>query len=123
MMQDDGGWISDNVYWRSAAGRRYMIHAILGFQGGARQAPNPHITLRNAATQVAIDLDITHPQVESRIRGAMEVTHSSFSRGLGGERQPGQNMAQDDAAFGDLRGDDVGAWLGALANAAQAARE
>ncbi|HEY0314301.1 MAG TPA: hypothetical protein VGC56_17645 [Allosphingosinicella sp.] len=128
MMQADGGWISDNAYWRSPAKVRYMIHAILGFQGGADKEPNPHVTLRNAETQVAIDLDISNPlpptaqvQKPKRILADMEVTRSSYSRGLGGKRDPGANMKEDDAAFGHLNGETVKNWLGTLKAKAQGA--
>jgi hypothetical protein len=122
IMQGGKGWISGNVYWRTPKGSRFTVHAILGFQDGDALPPNPHVTLRNAETQVKIDLDISNPLPQSRIPGAMEVTRSSYSRGLGNnEREKGLNMPQDDDAYGHLTGEEVKGWLETLRDKAQSA--
>ncbi|PHM06276.1 hypothetical protein CK516_34695 [Nostoc sp. 'Peltigera malacea cyanobiont' DB3992] len=120
-------WISDNIYWRSPGGTQYMIHSILEWAGGisAESEPTPHITLRNAETQVSIDLDISNPlpRNESRIKGTLEVTKASFSQGLGVNRERGQNMANDEASFRDLKAETTQQWLQNLTQSAQSAVE
>jgi uncharacterized protein DUF4157 len=123
VMQNRRGWISDNVYWKSSK-VRYMVHSILGWKGEkAVDEPEPHVTLRNADTQVNIDLDITNPKPkdQERIKGEMEVTRTSFSRGLKGERKPGEIMKADEDSFGFLEGNTVKTWLENLIKAAQTA--
>ncbi|WP_199338311.1 DUF4157 domain-containing protein [Nostoc sp. FACHB-133] len=120
-------WISDNIYWRSPGGTQYMIHSILEWAGAisAESEPTPHITLRNAETQISIDLDISNPlpRNESRIKGTLEVTKASFSQGLGVNREPGQNMANDEASFRDLKAETTQQWLRNLTQSAQSAVE
>lgn len=124
VMQNRQGWISDNVYWKSAKAR-YMIHSILGWKSDKKPVdePEPHITLRNADTQVNIDLDITSPKPKNqeRIKGEMEVTRTSFSRGLKGERKPGEMMKADEDSFGFLEGNTIKVWLENVIKAAQTA--
>src|SRR5262249_14564686 len=121
------GWISDNCYWRSPDGSkiRYMIHAILEWSGkvASVEEPTPHITLRNADTQAKIDLDAMSPLPDeaTRIKSKLEATKSSYSQGLGVDREPGANMKQDEETFKYLTSKAVQDWLGKLANAAQAA--
>lgn len=125
------GWISENIYWRSPGGGegraprvRYMIHAIIEWNNKTHHlsAPKPHITLRNADTQVKIDLDTTNPKSSSRIEGDMEVTSSSFSQGLKVNREPGGSMRTDHATFADLKSPETQQWLKDLKAAAQEAR-
>lgn len=130
-------WISDNIYWRSPAVAQaqgvaaiprvpYMIHAILEWAGqiGAAAEPTPHITLRNAETQVNMDLDTTNPlpHNQSRILAPLEVTRASFSQGLGVNREPGVNMVPNEPVFANLTAQDMQQWLTGLIVSAQAAR-
>ena len=124
VMQNRQGWISDNVYWKSAKAR-YMVHSILGWKNEKKAVdePEPHITLRNVETQVNIDLDITNPKPkgQERIMAEMEVTRTSFSRGLRGEREPGVMMKDDEESFTFLKGNTIKGWLENLIKAAQSA--
>ncbi len=70
---------------------------------------------------MAIDLDQTNPLPQKRITGKLEVTRSSYSQGLGVDREPGFNMARDDLAFRDLKKADSQKWLRDLRDAAQEA--
>ncbi|MDX1908775.1 MAG: hypothetical protein SF053_17190 [Bacteroidia bacterium] len=117
------GWISENVYWRSENKVRYMIHAILEWKTGAETGePEPHITLRNAATQINIDLDRMVPIKDNpRIKGDLEATQNSYPRGLKGKREPGNAMKEDQAAFDHLTSEATKTWLESLAAKAQEA--
>ena len=71
-----------------------------------------------------IDLDNSSPLDEgSRIRGDRAVTQSSYSRGLGGGREPGVNMRTDETTFDNMDSDATEAWLHELEQAAQDALE
>jgi hypothetical protein len=124
VFQGNTAWISENAYWRSPTPPRvqYMIHAILEWAGiPGTAAPTPHITLRNADTQAIIDLDITHPLPEARVKAEKEVTRASYAQGLGQPRSPGINMVDDQPTFVNLTSAAVQAWLTGLTAAAQAA--